>query len=591
MTTAPEPPKASYAELLPAYRPLLKYVRPDLTLVLLDYVAIMVAVVTNTAMIWLIGQPFNLLQQQQYDAVLTSLALFAAVVVINQISQLMGGMLTNTIAFRTIGRLRNAIMRQALHLCFPVISTMERGDLLARLSMDVDRIKGVIVDALLMVGSHVLTFSIYVFMLFWIDSALALWALLIAPLFIVHQRLFAPHKRRATERFYEFNGRLLGFEEQALAHTRGINHYTAEHQVGALHQGVFEKARYWATRDRNIDVWYGNTFAFLIYVSGLVIVLLGIEGIKEQRFGIGHLVSFMLYLGYLTVPSRGLADILFQSFGALGASARVRELFHAQPLTRDHEGAPPLQIRQGAIECRDLAFAYHDKSMLYAGLDISIAGGETVALVGPSGAGKTTLANLLDRYYEPVRGMILIDGQDIAGVSLASLRRNITIVSQEPFLFNDTIRANLLMVQPEADHARLLACCRDSFAQEFIDKLPQGLDTVIGSGGVELSTGQKQRLSLAQAFLRHTPILIMDEATSALDSHSEQQVIEAMQRLRKGRTTLLIAHRYSSLQSAHRILYFNGDGTVSLGRHEELMHNHAGYQQAVAWQTRKKGDK
>ena len=554
----------------------------------LDYLTILIAVITNTAMIWLIGEPFTLLQQNKYDEVVSALSLFAVVVVINQAAQLAGGLLSNRIGFRTIGRIRNAILERALYLSFPIINTMSRGDILARLNTDVDKVKAVVFDALLFISSHVLTLGIYVFMLFWIDMKLALWALAIAPLYIIHQRIFAPHKRNAVENFLDHNGKLLSFEEQALAHTRGISNNTAESFITKLHKNAFEKARFWITREKNIDTLFGTSFSFMIYITGLIIVLLGIEGIKENRFGIGHLVSFLLYLGYLTVPTRGIADILFQSLGSIAAAQRIQQIFQAKPKVTESPSATEICITAGQIDIQNLTFGYDGNPSIYKGLSLDIKGGETIALVGPSGCGKTTLSSLIARYYDPVDGSICIDQQNLQNVTLPSLRRHITIVSQEPFLLNETIRANLLMVKPHASDAQIIEACKDSFAWEFMEKLSNGLDTMIGAGGIELSTGQKQRLSLTQAFLRDTPILILDEATSALDSYSEQMVIEAMQRLRRSRTTLVIAHRYSSIKNANRVVYFNGDGTISVGNHEELMRSHSGYREAVEWQTNTK---
>lgn len=570
----------------PAYRPFLKYLRADKSLIALDYVTIVIAVVTNTAMIWLIGKPFNLLQQGKYDEVVHALLVFAAVVVVNQATQLAGGLLGNYIGFRTIGRMRNAVLERTLYLSFPIVNQMSRGDLLARLSTDVDKVKAVIFDALIYVASHMLTLCIYIFMLFWIDVQLALWALAISPLYLLHQRVFAPHKRKAAEKFLMHNGKLVGFEEQALAHTKGISNYTAETYITKLHKKAFDLTRFWITREFNINLLFGISFTFMIYFTGLLIVLLGIEGIRENRFGLGHLVSFLLYLGYLTVPARGMAEILFQGLGSIAAARRVQFLFHTQPRVTTAAHARNLTIQRGDINIDNLSFAYVNESYLYKNVNLDIKGGETVALVGPSGVGKSTLSVLLTRYYDPQHGCIRIDGQNIKDVTLDSLRKNISIVTQEPFLLSETIKANLVMVNPDATQNQLEAACQNSFAWEFVQKLENGLDTVIGSGGVELSTGQKQRLSLAQAFLRDCPILILDEATSALDSYSEQKVIAAIQRLRKSRTTLIIAHRYSSIKNADRVVYFNGDGTITAGKHEELIQSHSGYREAVEWQTK-----
>lgn len=568
-----------------AFRGLPAYLWPDRVRILLAWLLIVVAVVTNAMMIWLIGKPFNLLQQGAYEQVYTALIQFAVVVLINQAAQMTGGMVVNHIGFHAIGRLRNALLRHCLNLSFPVLGRFSRGDLLARLSSDVDEIKTTLVNVFVFSVSHVLTLALYISMLFWIDLELALWALALSPLFLLQQRIFSPLKRRAAERFYFYNGRLLGLEEQLLANSRGISNFTAETRAGDAHESAFARARRWIIRERNIDLGFSFGFSLLIYLIGLVIVLLGVEGIRDGRFGIGHLVSFLLYLGYLTVPSRGLAETLFQAVGGAAAARRIGELRVLTPRVTDRASAQALSADTGDIVIENLHFGFDDAPLLFRDLNLHISAGETIAIVGPSGAGKTSFASLLLRHFDPQQGRILIGGRDIRDVTLASLRATLTVVSQEPFLLSDTIRANLLMVRPDADDEKLREACRRAFADEFIDKLPDGLNTMLGSGGVQLSAGQQQRLSLSQAFLRDTPVLIMDEATSALDSHSEEQVNRAMEALRRGRTTLIIAHRYSSLKSAGRVFYFNGDGSVTVGEHEELMQSHPGYRQAVAWQT------
>jgi ABC-type multidrug transport system fused ATPase/permease subunit len=296
-------------------------------------------------------------------------------------------------------------------------------------------------------------------------------------------------------------------------------------------------------------------------------------------------VSFLLYLGYLSVPVRGFAQAPMQLQGSLGAAQRVVALFELKPETSDAAAARPLVVKKATLRLEGVGFAYPGGERLLDNVDLEIHAGETVALVGPSGAGKSTLARLLLRFHDPLQGRITIDGTDIRDVTIASLREQFGVVWQSPFIVSDTIRANLLLARPVASEAALLQACEVSGAWLFIRDLSEGIDTRVGSGGVELSGGQCQRIAIAQALLRDAPFLIMDEATSALDSQSEQAVVAALERLRHGRTTFIIAHRYSSIRTADRVVYFNGDGSVTVGTHDELYANHHSYRAAVTWQS------
>jgi len=531
------------------------------------------------------GRPLSLIQSGDYDALPAVLGLFAIVLLVNQAMQMGGGWLTNWLNLRFIGRVRNAIMSRLLGLSFPVAGQVPRGDLLARLSNDVDRVSAILVEARLMLVSHVLTLALYAFMLFWIDVRLAMIALATVPLFVLHQRFFSERKRRATEGFLQRNGKLLAFEEQGLANLRGVSANAAESQVTSRHQDVFAKACRWAVRERGLEVGFGVSFTVLIYLVGLMIALFGVDSVRSGAMPVGLLVSFLLYLGYLTVPVRGLADISFQYAGNVPAAQRILEVMDAQPAVIDAHPGTALVVEKGQIDIENISFAYPSGDSILRNAQLTIQGGETVALVGPSGSGKSTLATLLLRFYEPQQGRILVDGKDLREVSIASLRQNMAVVWQEPFVLNDTIRANLLMAKPDASEAQIIEACQRSHAWEFIEALPEGLQSVLGAGGTELSGGQKQRLAITQAFLRDAPILILDEASSALDSQSEQVIVQALDELRAHRTTLLIAHRHSSIRSADRVIYFENDGSLSIGRHEELMASHPSYREAVEWQT------
>jgi ABC-type multidrug transport system fused ATPase/permease subunit len=560
------------------------YARPDRFRFGLDVFTIVIAVVTNTAMIWLMGMPLSLIQAGEFDELGRVLLAFGVVIVVNQISQVTGGWLTNGLTLRFIGRVRNRVMEQILKVSFPVAGNVPKGDLLARLSNDIDLVSMALVQGRISLVSHVLTLNLYAFMLFWIDVRLALIALATTPIFFLQQRYFSPRKRKSTEEFLKANGNLLAMEEQNLSNLRGISSNQTESWVSKLHRRVFDKALKWGLRDRGLDVSFQVSFSFLIYAVGLLIVLLGSDSIKAGELQVGALVSFILYLGYLTGPVRGLAEVVFQAMGNLPAANRVLEVLDAQPVVEDVKDKK-LKVSQGRIDVQGVGFAYPGGETIFKDVDLSIEGGSTVALVGPSGSGKSTFATMLMRFYDPQQGSICIDGTDIREVSIRSLRHNLAVVWQSPFLVNDTIRANLLMANPDVSEDRLQEALVRSHSWEFVQKLPDGLDTVIGAGGAELSGGEKQRLAITQAFLRDAPILILDEASSALDSEAEQVIVSAINELRADRTTLMIAHRYSSIRTADRVIYFGRDGTVTMSTHEELLEKLPDYRDAVEWQT------
>jgi ABC-type multidrug transport system fused ATPase/permease subunit len=585
MRMKPTDAGAALASLWPTYRRFSSYARPDRLAIVLTVVAILGIAVSNTAMIWLIGKPFTLLHEGRYPEVRQALGLFALVVLLNQAFHYLTTVSVSRIGLRFIGRVRAALYTHLLALSFPGSAQYPKGDLLARLSSDVDKVQDMVLELPFFLVSHVFTLAFYIGMLFWIDWQLALLALSVTPLFLVHQRFFGARKRRVAQEFYRCSGRLLAFEEESLGNLRGISSFGAESRFAEAHVNTYEQARRWAMAERRLNAAFGGSLSLLIYLGGVGIVFAGVYAIQSGSFSVGHVVSFLLYLGYLSVPLRGFAQAPFQAQGDLAAAERVLGVLDLSAAVIESPAARDLQVAHGHIAFRKVSFDYPRGACVFHNIDFDIKGGETVALVGPSGSGKSTLARLLLRFYDPTSGAILVDGMDLRQVTIQSLRRNIAIVWQEPLLVNDTIRANLRCAAPEATDEELIAACAASHAWEFIQELPAGLDTTIGAGGVELSAGQRQRLAIAQALLRNAPILIMDEASSALDSRAEQLVVSALEKLRQGRTTLIIAHRYSSIRSADRIIYCNGDGSVTTGRHADLIALHPGYMKAVEWQT------
>lgn len=562
-----------------------KFTSVDRWWVLLTGMLVIATTIGNTIMIWLLGKPFNLLQQGDFDAIARILLWFVLLILVNFVLSASMTILSAWIGMRYIGRLRNTLFTRILTLSYPVAGRYSKGDLLARLSNDVSQAQELAIGMPLQIVSNLFTAVFYVAMLFWIDTRLALLALAFTPLLLIPQYFFAPRKRRISQQFYNQNGKILALEEDSLGNLRGVSSFNAENIVSRMQQRVFDKFLLWGMRDRWLSVFFSSSFSLLIYLPAVVVVFMGIKDIQSGAIAIGQLVSFMLYLGYLSVPVRGLAQIPFQSQGAVAACDRLVELLEIPPQVRERTAANPLRVNRGVIGITNLHFAYPDGTAVFTGINLTIEAGETVALVGPSGSGKSTLVRLLMRFYDPNTGGIRIDGQELRDVSLASLRQNISVVWQDPFLINDTLRANLHLVRPDAPEDELISACQASHSWDFIVSLEKGLDTIIGAGGIDLSTGQRQRLALAQAFLHAAPILILDEASSALDSQTEALLVQSVGRIRRGRTTLIIAHRLAAIRAADRIIYFNGDGSITIGDHMQLLEQHPGYRQAVRWQT------
>jgi ATP-binding cassette, subfamily B, bacterial MsbA len=285
--------------------------------------------------------------------------------------------------------------------------------------------------------------------------------------------------------------------------------------------------------------------------------------------------AFFSFIAALTMASQALRQLAnLQTVFAEGMSA-ARRLFAAldvEPEVRERPGAPTLTRAQGAIRFEDVSFTYGgDGPPALGGVSLEASRGETVALVGPSGGGKSTILNLIPRFYDVSRGRVTLDGRDVRDVAIASLRDQIALVTQEPFLFDDSIRANIAYARPDASPAEVEAAARAAAAHEFITALPAGYDSLVGEAGARLSGGQRQRIAIARAFLKDAPILLLDEATSALDTESEAQVQAALKRLMAGRTTLLIAHRLSTVRGADRIYVVDKGRIVETGDHAGLV--------------------
>lgn len=571
--------------LYSGFRRFARFAKPDLKYMALVFILILSIAVLNTALIWLIGTPFSQLQSGNIEIIYQSITWCVLLIFLNIVLNFIVTVSANWLSLRFISRLRRTILSSIFNLSFPLLGKFKKGDLLARLSNDVDRVLNLVIEIPFALASHVFGLIFYMSMLLWIDWKITAGALLFLPLLYFQQRYFSARKHYASRKFLEKNGQLLSFEEQSIGNLRSISSFNIEPVMSGLHHKEFEASKKWLLKSRLIDASFTSTLSIIIYSCALSIIFYGLLKIQSGEMLIGEMVSFLLYMAYLSAPVRGIAQIQLQCQADLAATSRIEDIIDAENEVKEKCNAIQLNVSNGGIAFKNLSFSYPDQKPLYKNLNFSIPGGETVALVGPSGSGKSTFIKLLLRFFNLNQGSILIDGKDINEVSLKSLRSNIAVVWQDHFLLDDTIRNNLLLAKPNANEEEVVRACKSSYCLDFINHLENGLDTKIGAKGISLSAGQSQRLAIAQAFLKDAPILILDEASSAIDSMAEKEIAAALRSLRQGRTTLIIAHRYTAIQSASSVIYFNGDGSVTIGNHEKLMKGHAGYQQAVKWQT------
>jgi len=320
------------------------------------------------------------------------------------------------------------------------------------------------------------------------------------------------------------------------------------------------------------DIFAGLVIAFVLFFAGY-----------QNLHGQLTLNTFFAFLTALLLaqqPVRNLSQLWPTASAGIAAASRMFAAIDARPRIVSKPGARNLKVAKngGAVSFRDVSFSYQGDATLEH-VSLEIPAGKKVALVGPSGAGKTTIFNLLLRFYDLNGGSIAIDGQDIHGVTLDSLRAAIGVVSQEAILFDESVAANIALGRPGASRAQIEEAAKDAAAHDFIMELPFGYDTSVGEGGLKLSGGQRQRIAIARAMLRNAPILLLDEATSALDTTSERQVQDALARLMQGRTTIVIAHRLSTVQDADRIYVLDRGGVVEHGNHEALIANGGLYAQ------------
>jgi ATP-binding cassette subfamily B protein len=475
---------------------------------------------------------------------------------------------------RVVADIRKAVFDRMVGMSPAFYERLMTGEVLSRITTDTTLILSVIGSSASWFLRNALMFAGGLALMLVSSAKLSGLVLLIVPAVILPIVLLGRRLRVLSKETQDWIAQSSGAASESLLSVQTVQAYTHEAESRGAFGEVTEKS-YVASRKRIGTRSVMTVFVIFFVFAGIVGVLwVGARDVRAGAMTPGELVQFVIYAIMVASSVAALSEIWGELQRAAGATERLVELLHAEDSVTDPAAPVPLPVPvRGEIGFDDVRFNYPSRPGQSAldGVSLTVRPGETVALVGPSGAGKTTVLQLLLRFYDPQAGRVTLDGIDLRAMARADFRRALALVSQDPVIFAATARENIRFGRPGASDAEVEEAAKAAAAHGFLTALPEGYDTYVGERGVMLSGGQKQRIAIARAILRDAPVLLLDEATSALDAESERAVQDAVQRLSEGRTTLIVAHRLATVKKADRILVFDGGRIVAEGSHDALV--------------------
>ncbi|NJE33829.1 ABC transporter ATP-binding protein [Megasphaera sp. SW808] len=456
-------------------------------------------------------------------------------------------------------------------MSFSFFDNAKTGQLLSRIISDISEIGDLVFQMPNLIMVCLITMCGSAFFLFYINWQLAIFVLFLILLKTAGTMILNRHMKETFRTAREKMGLVSSQAMESLNAIRLVQSFCNEAVELKKFIAASDKLRRAQQRTFMFEAYLTSSIIFFSNLTNLVIIAAGSFFIMLGVMSLGDLVAFLMYLMVFIRPIMQLTMLTERYQRGLAGYRRYEELMAVAPAVADGADAVAAETIEGRVAFEDVSFSYNGKDPVLRRFSLDIPRGKTVAIVGPTGAGKSSVASLLLRFYDIQAGCITLDGRDIRQYTLSSLRRSIGIVQQDVFLFSDSIRENIAYGRPDATEHEIIEAAKLADAHEFIMKLPDGYDSAIGERGVKLSGGQKQRLAIARVFLKNPPVLILDEATSALDNETERKIQQALQDLSHNRTTLVIAHRLATIRHADRIVVLTKDGICEEGTHDELM--------------------
>lgn len=554
------------------FKRFLPFLRPYLPRMIVAGLLVMGVAAINLALLRLAGSLWDVITVQHDAARMTELiGMFLGLVVIQGLCSMGHSYLTAWVSQRIVADFRRHLFGHLQKLSVSFFARRRTGELLSRLMNDVTIIQSVVTETPIDSAKQLVTFVGGIAFLLAMNWRLCLLILVLLPLLVLVAKFFGRRLKSLSTSIQDQTAALSTLVEEVISGIRIVKSFVQTRREEDRFSAQVNQALALTLRRAGIMAVFIPVISLLTFSAAAAVLWYGGRQVIDGLVTPGDLFAFVLFAGILIGPFSSAARVFAQIKEAQGATERVFDILEAQPDIGDRPGARVLAPVAGHVRAEAVSFSYDPRSPVLKDLSFEARPGELVAFVGPTGAGKTTMINLLHRFYDPTEGRITVDGQDLRDVTVESWYRQVALVPQETILFGGTILDNIRYGNPQADEALVQESSKAAHAHEFITSFPDGYQTLVGEKGVNLSGGQRQRIAIARAILKNPRVLLLDEATSSLDTESERLVQEALERLMKGRTTFVVAHRLSTIQRADRILVLDQGRLVEQGTHAQLL--------------------